>query len=428
MAFTVDIRGNASHLEKTLNSAKGSITSIGSVASASAASIAALGAAGAAALGAFVVSSSQAAMNIEAMTMQFSTLLGGANAAGKRMEEIIKFAASTPFEIPELVATSKLLQTLGGDLLATGEGLRMVGDAAAISGQPLEEVGRHIGRVFNAVTSGTSAGESVARLQELGLITGEVKRKFEDLAEAQKKGGRASLTGAQAMTLLKSVFRQTEGAMIALSTTTSGKLSNMKDNIGQLQVAFGKGFNDGFRDALDAANNFLPQLQGKFAEVGQIVGSAITESIQGDTEKIVAIGSYVGEIFSEAFKAAMQKLKGEIGNAFVNEAIKMTLDPTGGLQWAINKLEQSGVPLPDYAKIPKFSPFGQSAGDLTRTAMQNLSQSESAKRMDEISIANGIKEGLRKGELTEGMRAEVRQGIMDAWAKDPMAGRAKFSN
>jgi len=305
MAFTVDIRGNASHLQKTLDSAKGSIASLGSAASAGVASLAALGAAGAAGIAAFVVSSSKAAANIESMTTQFATLLGGADAAGKRMKEIIEFAASTPFEIPELVATSKLLQTLGGNLLATGEGLRMVGDAAAISGQPLEEVGRHIGRVFNAITTGNSAGESVARLQELGLITGEVKREFEALAAAQKKGTAANLTSAQAMAKLKEIFKQTDGAMIALSATTEGMKSNLSDNIGQLQAAFGEGFNKGYRDLLTQANNFLPELKGKFTDAGNFIGAAISDSIAGDTERFSLAGKAIGDVFTAGLQAAI---------------------------------------------------------------------------------------------------------------------------
>jgi len=422
MAFTVDIRGNASHLEKTLNSAKGSILSLGSVASAGVASITALGAAGAAALGAFVVSSSQAAMNIEVMNMQFATLLGGSDAAGKRMKEIIEFAASTPFEIPELVATSKLLQTLGGTMLATGEGLRMVGDAAAISGQPLEEVGRHIGRVFNAVTSGTSAGESVARLQELGLITGEVKRKFEDLAEAQKKGGRASLTGAQAMTLLKSVFKQTEGAMIALSTTTSGKLSNMKDNIGKLQVAFGTGFNDGLKVALDATNNFLPQLESKFAKAGSVVGSAITQGVQGNTAELAAVGAFMGEIVFEGFKSVYLKGFDEIlgfGETYLKAIKNPTLAPRMLIQGAtpelIAKAKSAGIGEKDTASLASYM----------QTAIENVGQSQNLQFLKNSEMQRQVEFGIKNG-IDSTMSEAVKKGILEAWNRQPTG--AKFTN
>jgi hypothetical protein len=254
----------------------------------------------------FIKSSSDEAAGIESLTMQFETLLGGVGEAQERMEEITRFAATTPFEIKELAATSKLLQTLGGDMLATGQGLRLVGDAAAIAGQPIGEVGIHIGRLFNAITSGTSAGESVARLQELGLIGGDVKREFEELAKAQKKGSRDALSQAEAMELLQGVMSKTEGAMERLSTTTEGKLSNMKDNVDQLKVAFGTGFNDGLKDALDATNEFLPQLQEKFKTAGQILGSAISEAVEGNSQIFMEIGLLIGEIVKQGFLAGIQ--------------------------------------------------------------------------------------------------------------------------
>ncbi|MFN6189929.1 MAG: hypothetical protein ACK48S_03255 [Planctomycetia bacterium] len=397
MAFTVDIRGNASHLEKTLNSVKGSIVSLGSVAKTGAAGLAGLGAAGAAGLGAFVVSSSKAAMNIEVMTMQFATLLGGADAAGKRMEEIIEFAASTPFEIPELVATSKLLQTLGGTMLATGEGLRMVGDAAAISGQPLEEVGRHIGRVFNAITTGNSAGESVARLQELGLIGGEVKREFENLAAAQKKGEVASLTSAQAMAKLKGVFKQTEGAMLELSSTTSGKLSNMKDNIGKLQVAFGKGFNDGFRDALDSANNFLPQLESKFTEVGDIIGSAITQAISGNTKELAAVGGFIGELIVAGLQASVIAGLDNLGTLLGK-----------GLAYSAENFSLSSFVAPEEAKK-----IGAAIRDFTSSGTTFSEQLDSAmaKPSSNLAMLQGSRTDRQSSKIARKLGQEFNQNL-----------------
>jgi hypothetical protein len=384
MAFTVDIRGNASHLEKTLNSMKGSISSLGSAATAGVGALTALGAAGAAGIAAFVASSSKAASDVESLTMQFETLLGSSDAAGKRMKEIVDFAASTPFEVAELSSTSKLLQTMGGDLLATGNGLRMVGDAAAISGRPLQEIGLHIGRVFNAITSGTSAGESVSRLQELGLITGTVKREFEDLAKAQKKGKAATLTSEQALAKLKGILSQTDGAMARLAATTEGMKSNLADNITKLQVAFGTGFNKGFKDVLTAANNFLPQLESKFAEAGTIVGNALSEAVQGNTERLAAIGAFAGEIFFEGFKAfylkSMDELVGfggRMGEVVKNPAFLHKTLMEGFTPENLQKAKELGI---------TESPAASTASYL-QSAMENLKNSDTLKMISQPSAA-----------------------------------------
>ena len=383
MAFTVDIKGNASHLDKTLKGVKTSLGSIGSVAGSVTTALAGMGAAGAAALGAFAISSSQKASAIESLTMQFETLLGSAENAGNRIAEITKFAASTPFEISELAATSKLLQTMGGTMLATGEGLRMVGDAAAISGQPLEEIGLHIGRVFNAITSGTSAGESVGRLQELGLMTGKVKLEFEALAEAQKKGKAPILSQGEAMAKLQDVFKATSGAMERLASTTEGKLSNMKDNLDQLQVAFGTGFNNGLRDALDATNNFLPQLQAKFTEAGEIVGSAITDAVAGDYERFGLIGGVIGEALVAGLKAVWFKGVDEL---FMGAFRDITLEKA----IPIANLLPSAITDPATAMMRSGaqSVFGEDSASLAGYIQTSLQESEAPKLLQQLQELN----------------------------------------
>jgi HAMP domain-containing protein len=184
----------------------------------------------------------------------------------------------------------------------------------------------------------------------------------------------ANLTSAQAMAKLKTIFKQTEGAMIALSTTTSGKLSNMKDNMGKLQVAFGTGFNNGLRDALDAANNFLPQLEGKFAEAGTIVGDAISEAVQGNTERLVAIGAFTAEVFFEGFKAFYMKAMDELLAATQNKFQSGLTDPTGSLGRTEEIQRMLGN---SQTSAQTFS--AASTTSYLQSAMENLKNSETLK-------------------------------------------------
>jgi hypothetical protein len=422
MAFTVDIRGNATHLEKTLRLAKGRIGELGDAAKMGVAGLAALGAAGAAGLTAFVVSSSKAASNIESLTMQFETLLGGADAAGKRMEEIVKFAAETPFEIAELAATSKQLQNVGGDMLAIGDGLRMVGDAAAISGKPLEEVALHIGRIFGAMVSGTSAGESTGRLVEIGLITGDVKREFEALAAAQKSGKVATLSSEQALAKLQSVLSKTQGAMTRLANTTEGKLSNMRDNLAQLQVAFGTGFNDGLKDALNAANNFLPQLQGKFSQAGKLVGLAMSEAVQGDTQRLAAIGGFIGEVllggFKSIFMVGVDNILAAAQNgarAFFKNPLAFSAQGPAGLTGQLRAVEEVAR---DPSQAADFAGYMQ-------TAIDEAMKSESARILSQGSRMQSESAEVKKLPKTfEGMMRYLKE-ISD---HTKMQSGARFSN
>jgi hypothetical protein len=268
-------------------------------------------------------------------------------------------------------------------MLATGDGLRMVGDAAAIAGQPIQEVGLHIGRVFNAITSGTSAGESIARLQELGLMTGKVKLEFEALAAAQKKGKAPILSQGEAMAKLQDVFKATSGAMERLASTTEGKLSNMKDNFDQLQVAFGTGFNNGLRDALDATNNFLPQLQAKFTEAGEIVGSAISDAVAGDYERFGLIGGIIGEALVAGLKAVWFK---GVDDLFLGAYRDITLEKA--IPFA--NLLPSAITDPATAMMRSGvqSVIGEDSGSLSGRIQASLQESEAPKLLQQLQELN----------------------------------------
>lgn len=323
---TLKIGFDATSVKRGLDGLGSSVAGFtGNIAKMGIASLAAgLTAAGVGAI-AFAKSASQSASETEALTSQFETLLGSVTAAKDRMQEITKFAAKTPFEIKELASTSKMLEVVAGKMLSTGDGLRLVGDAAALAGEPIQEVGLHIGRVFQAMTSGTSAGESVSRLQELGLISGQTKIRFQELAEQQKKGKADVLSQSAAFNMLSEAMSKTSGAMDKLSQTTQGKLSNLRDNIDQLKVSFGTGFNEGLKDALDATNNFLPKLNEKMKIAGSYVGTAISEAVEGDISKFELIGRIVSE-------GILSGIKSRFESGIIDMITSQVIETTGFLE------------------------------------------------------------------------------------------------
>jgi hypothetical protein len=409
---TLKIGFDGSEVQRGFAQMKAGVLNIGgSIAGMGIATITTAIAAAGAAMVAFGVSSSKAAMDTESLTTQFKTLLGSKELATKRMAEITKFAAETPFEISELAKTSKLLQTMGGDLLATGAGLTMVGDAAAVAGQPIEEVGLHIGRVFNAITSGTSAGESVARLQELGLISGTVKREFESLAEAQKKGEVATLSSEAALLKLQSVLSGTAGGMKNLSETTAGRLSNMKDQFSQLQVAFGTGLNEGLGVVYEQLGGVMGKFTEAFTLAGKAIGGAIADAVEGDSTRLEAIGAYIGTLLKDGITSALQAageniaiqiakdiekfsgigaIRGAIGKESLTETIKSGQKNFSGY-WAENKSQREGlltgikssVAVDDSKKI-----YAESQAEIVAAATKRIQEIKA----DPFAVADADKE------------------------------------
>ena len=108
---------------------------------------------------ALTMKSVSSAANIEGLETSFAPLLGGADKAQARIKELAQFAADTPFEMPEVAKASRVLEVLTKGALSTGQGLRMVGDVAATTQQPFEELALHIGRLYDGLQSGRPVGE-----------------------------------------------------------------------------------------------------------------------------------------------------------------------------------------------------------------------------------------------------------------------------
>jgi hypothetical protein len=220
-------------------------------------------------------------------------------------------------------------------VLATGKGLTLVGDAASIAGRPIDEVAVSIGRVANALTSGTSAGEAVNRLQELALISGKTKLEFERLAEAQKKGRAPILSQLEALTLLSEKMSKVSGAMKELSKTTEGKISNLKDSWQQLKVSIGTGVNEGLKTGLDAANELIPKFMDASKRIGDVFGRAFSDSVLGNTDTFSEAGRLLGEKMMIGLKASFG-----IGLANLFHDVMQSVEKWNPIRWIANDIDR----------------------------------------------------------------------------------------
>lgn len=247
------------------------------------------------------------ASEFEDIKTSFVTLLGSTDAAQKRMEELSKFAASTPFDIPGVARASKTLETLTRGALSTGPGLTLVGDVAASTGTQFDEMAVTIGRAYDGLTSGRAVGESLQRLQELGTLSGTTRAKLEQMQASGQKG--AAVWGVLAKEL-----GRFGGEMDRRSATFSGKMSNMKDAWDSLQRAFGEPVIDALKPLLDDLGAWFEKLKPAAAEFGQKVAGAI-ELVR----KAFADGTLwgkVGETISIVFTNAASHLENQLKAAF----------------------------------------------------------------------------------------------------------------
>lgn len=202
----------------------------------------------------------------EQYQMAFSVLLGSMDNAKKRMAELTEFAKTTPFELPQVVSASKQLEVLTHGALSTGEGLRMVGDAASAGGVGIEEIAMWFGRLYDGINSGRPVGEAMMRLQELGLVSSDTRNKLEELT----KEGKLQSEGWALFT--KDMGRFT-GLMDKQSGTLGGKISNLSDSFGQLEVAIGGAFSTPLSGAVSHITELLSSLTNVSPALSGIIGA-----------------------------------------------------------------------------------------------------------------------------------------------------------
>ena len=184
------------------------------------------------------------------ITSQFEVLLGSADKAKKRIEDLTEFASTTPFTRDEIFAASKQLQVFTGDALSTGDSLRVIGDVAAGTGQGFEEVALWTGRLYDAMKSGNKVGEMTSRLQEMGAISGEDRAKIEALAEA---GGDIETRWAQ----VEKIFGRFNGTMDKLSKNLGNMLTSLKSfATNSFFLPIGEGIADGLQPAIEKFREF----------------------------------------------------------------------------------------------------------------------------------------------------------------------------
>ncbi|MBU5441206.1 hypothetical protein [Paenibacillus sp. MSJ-34] len=126
-------------------------------------------------------------MQEQGITSAFKVLLGSAEAAKQRVDELTAFAGQTPYRRDEIYEASRVLQVFTGNALSTGDGLKMVGDIAAGTQQQFGDVALWIGRLYDALSANRPVGEMTSRLQEMGAINGAARDRIEKLADSGMK-------------------------------------------------------------------------------------------------------------------------------------------------------------------------------------------------------------------------------------------------
>jgi len=208
----------------------------------------------------------------ETYQTQFGVLLGSTEKAKQRLDELAKFGASTPFELPELVRADKVLTSFG---IHSQDLLTIVGDVASGTGTSFEDMALLMGKFSSGAT-----GEAISRFQELGVAT---KQELAKMGLAFDKAGSLTTPVAEAMPILEKLMKEKFGGMMdAQSKTFSGMISNLQDWVGSTLRTLGQPIFEVVKDKLGALLVFLssPEVQAGITSFAQALATGIGTTIQ----------------------------------------------------------------------------------------------------------------------------------------------------
>jgi tape measure domain-containing protein len=292
------------------------------------------------------------AANNEQAQVSFETMLGSAEVAGDFLKDLKKFAATTPFEFPELQTAASSLIAIGVDAKKVIPIMRSLGNVTAGMGTGAEGVKRATVALQQMNAAGRITAEDLNQLRDAGipvfdLLTAATGKTKEELAGMAQNGklGRKELE--QLMTALETGkgLERFNGLMEKQALTLSGIVSTLKDTLGQ-------GLADAVAPAIPAIKQTIEGLSEVLGETLESAGPVAAASITSLLKTFDELEPLIKPVV-EALSASMQALVQTIGpiveqvtpllvdfaiviSASLNEAVRAVLPAFGALLASIS--------------------------------------------------------------------------------------------
>ena len=226
---------------------------------------------------------------MEQYTTNFTTMLGGQEAAVQKVEELKKFAASTPLSMDDLAKGTQTLLAFGVESENSTGILRQLGDIALGDADKMQRLSTAFGK---ATAAGKVTGDTVQQMIDAGWnpLIQISQTAGETMEETQKRMSAGAISVEELQAAMEAVTTGTgqfAGGMEVASHTTQGLISTLQDNARALVGEVFQPISDGLLgEVLPGAIEAISSLTTAFREngisgmieaAGGIVGSAIGE-------------------------------------------------------------------------------------------------------------------------------------------------------
>ena len=255
------------------------------------------------------------AVEFEQLEARLRVLTGSAEAGAAVFERIKKFAASTPFEVGDLVEASSQLMAFGFSADEALDSLQYLGDIAAATGSNINDISLILGQ---ARTVGVAFTQDLRQLASRGIPV------FEMLQEQTGLSGKAFnkfvADGGVTFEVLNDILRRTAaeggkffGGMEMQSKTLGGAISNFKDaaSIAFAELGSAIAESTNLNERLRQLSDLISALVQRFKELSpEAKQTAVNVALM-----LAAIGpaTFVIGKFASISGSLMKQLKGLVG-------------------------------------------------------------------------------------------------------------------
>ena len=240
-----------------------------------------------------VVGSFELAAALEQTTVGFTTMLGSGEAAQGMLDDLRKFADTTPFEFTDLTEAASKMVAMGTAAEDVIPILTTVGDTAAGLGLGKAGIDRITLALMQMGAKGKIGGDDLRQLAEAGIpamkyLADGAGVSTAEMAKLVEKGLVPAKEGVQ--TLLANMKQDFGGLMAKQAETATGKLSTMKDAMAGLGTEIGTVLVPKVKagaDALTIFFNVMKDVLAKSNDQAETIGKldeALAKSLITQTE------------------------------------------------------------------------------------------------------------------------------------------------
>ena len=210
----------------------------------------------------------------EIVDKQFHMLNMSLDEAKARTEELRKMGMENDetswFDPGQWENAALSLRRLGAEALDNNDFLRLIGDAAAKSQLPLEQMTKQVADLYTRLKTGRDFSRSGVTLVQQGLISPDAYNELVRLKESGADFG-------DVWSVVTRELSRSRGAMEQLAMTGKGQFGNLKTIIGESLETIFSGLADKIRDIVYKINSSLIELynSGTFTRWAEQIGNGV---------------------------------------------------------------------------------------------------------------------------------------------------------